>query len=113
MLDDICFTLYREHRQTRSLKVILWYSGWLSCGSLLMYPHLPEQVPQQFDYLQGIPRDLILAAPNTILHRDIDAMIVDYHEHHATKYVCSVSNPRLRSIIYIHIQWFKECPILA
>lgn len=42
--EDIDFHTFYNHRETSLLDDIVFYSGWLVCGSCLTYPHMPEHV---------------------------------------------------------------------
>lgn len=57
-------------------------------------------------YLQSMLKDPPVAAPTTILLRDIDGIFVDYHELLVLHDVRSVSFPHALSMIYKYFQWF-------
>lgn len=57
---------------------IALYLRLLACGSCLTFPHLPECVKRQFDYMQYIPRDPYVSFPPAMTHKDIDVMFDDY-----------------------------------
>lgn len=83
VVDDIHLHSYIDHRETRPLKNITFYFGWLACGSRLMYPYLPEHVMPQFRYMQFIPRDTFDSSPPTMALRDVDVDVMydDYLNH--------------------------------
>lgn len=73
--DDNFFYLYEGHHQTRLFDVISVYSGWLACGSYLMYPYLPEKIMCLFDYIHTIQRPLYESAPLRVFGRDLGEML--------------------------------------
>lgn len=79
--NDRAFTPYNDHRETHPFDEISYYSRWLNFRSRLMYPHPPKQVMHPFRYLEGILIASTVAAPPTVLHRDIDGMCVEYYDH--------------------------------
>lgn len=90
--ENIHFHSYVTHRETRLLEDITFYSGWLACSSLMMYPHLPEPAMQQFDYMQYILRDPYAPAPPAMARRDVDIMlmiilIIWYQRRHIVSYL--------------------------
>lgn len=78
---DICFFLYKRYLQTRPLEDIAFCFRWLTCGSCLMYPHLPEQIIRQFKFLQTIPRPPFLSAPSTVCNKDLYVILDDFYNH--------------------------------
>lgn len=84
---DICFCPYDGHRQTRPLDNIAFYSWWLTCGSHMIYPHLPERVMHQFKFLHIIQRPpyvsvpLCVSASPTDCHRDLDVILDNFFSH--------------------------------
>lgn len=102
--NDICFILYGEHRQTRPLEVVLWYSRWLTCESRLTYSYLLESVLLQFKHLYGIPKDPTFVACAIILYIDIYAIFANYNEHLVPKDVRSILPLHPWSMVYGYIQ---------
>lgn len=49
VVEDMHFNNYVDHRETRPFDKIVLYSSWLTCGSRLTSPHVPECVMRQFD----------------------------------------------------------------
>lgn len=41
--DDLHLLLYDDHLQIRPLEDITFYSIWLTCGSLMRYPHMTRR----------------------------------------------------------------------
>lgn len=56
---DIPFHTYVTNRETCPFNDITLYFGWLTCGSLLTYPHLPGRIMRQFIYMQLFPETLL------------------------------------------------------
>ena len=77
--DDIRYTPYDDHCQTRPLDNIVVYFGWLAYGTHLTYLHLPERVTPQFGYLLDIPRDPSVNTSPTMVRRDFDEMYNDFY----------------------------------
>lgn len=68
-----------------------FYSRWLTCGSCLLYPHLPERVMRRFVFLQFIPRHPSKSAPPTVRRRDLDVTLNGFYNHLVSENECSVS----------------------
>lgn len=79
--EDIHFHAYVDHRETHLFYEFVFYSGWLACGSRLMYPHLPERVMRQFDYMHFLPKDPYEYALPAMTHRDTGVIYDDYLNH--------------------------------
>lgn len=79
--EDIHSHMYVDHRETRPLDDIVFYSEWLACGSCAMYPHLPERVMRQFDYIQFVLKHPSEYASPAMTWRDMGAMHHDYLNH--------------------------------
>ncbi|XP_050895905.1 uncharacterized protein LOC127102595 [Lathyrus oleraceus] len=63
VVKDMHFNSYVNHRETLSFDEMILHSGWLSCGSRLIAPHMPEHDIRQFEYTHTIPRHPVVSAP--------------------------------------------------
>lgn len=78
---DIHLHAYKDPFQTHFLDDTLFYFIWLTYGSRLMYPHLPERVMRQFGYVQFVLRDPSDSTPPTIAYRNVDVMYDNFLNH--------------------------------
>lgn len=81
VVEDMHFNSYIDHSEMRSCDDILLYSGWVTCGSQLTFPHLPKRVMRQLRFTQSIPRHPVVSAPPTMTRRVMDVMFDDYLSH--------------------------------
>ena len=42
-VENVIFSLYDDHHQTRPFDDIFWYSWWLKCDHKVVYRHFPER----------------------------------------------------------------------
>ena len=49
--DDVCWRSYEEHREIQGFEESFWYSGWVMCGVVRVYRHLPDKVLWQYGYV--------------------------------------------------------------
>lgn len=106
VVEDIHFYIYVDHRETRPFDDIVLYSRWLSCGSRLTYPHMPESVMHQFGYMHYIPRDPFVSAPSTLTRRVMDVMFDDYLNHLVSEEAQSTIAHNDWSYVDDYIWWF-------
>lgn len=105
-IDDIHYTLYDDHWQMHTFSDVAFYSGWLACGSCLMYPHLPKRVMHHFKYLQVFPRDPSVSAPLAMVRRDVYVMYDDFYSHLVPNEAQSLESPNKWSTAFDYIQWY-------
>lgn len=65
----------------RLLDDITLYSKWLACVLHLMYPHLPERIMHQFEFLQIISRDTFMFAPPAMIHRNVNPIYDHFYDY--------------------------------
>jgi len=53
---DVCRRSYEEHMEIQGFEEIFWCSGWVMCGVVRVYHHLPERVLWQYGYVHTVPR---------------------------------------------------------
>lgn len=106
LVEDIHFHMYVDNRETRTLKDIAFYYGWMTCCSCLTYPNLSERVMRQFDYILFIPRDPYEYAPSIMTESDMDTMFDDYLYHLVPDEALSTITSSDWSVVHDYIQWY-------
>lgn len=100
------YTLPDVYRSPLDLDNIAFYSGWLTYGSRLLYPHVPERVMRVFNYMQFVSKDPSESSPPAIRHRDVDAMYYYYLIHLVSNEARGSLAPSNWSTAYGYIQWY-------
>jgi hypothetical protein len=71
-MDEVVWQPYEDHRQSRPFQDCSWYSGWIMCGTYMIFPHLPERVLRQYGHVQSIPRAPYVSAKAGMTRFTID-----------------------------------------